>query len=94
MLTIAANALAPGLLDRYLARIGINSQQTSEPTPSDAPADLFAPADRHQDVGAHGRFDDRSHATDPQLWASRYQGAVLGGVGAVAAGAWLLARRR
>ena len=94
MLTIAANAIVPGLLDRYLARTGFDSQQTSEPTPSDAPADLFAPADRHEDFGAHGRFDDRSHTMDPQLWASRHHGAVVGGVGAVAAGAWLLARRR
>jgi hypothetical protein len=29
--TLLANAVAPGLLDRYLARTGYDSQQTSEP---------------------------------------------------------------
>ena len=28
--TLAANAIAPGLLDRYLARTGFGSQQTSQ----------------------------------------------------------------
>ena len=30
-LTLAANAVAPGLLDRYLARTGFSSQETGQP---------------------------------------------------------------
>jgi NAD(P)-dependent dehydrogenase (short-subunit alcohol dehydrogenase family) len=87
--TLAANAVAPGLLDRYLARTGISSQQTQEPQPGDAPKNLWAPADRGEDFGAHGRFDERSTYLSPQLWASHHHG-LLGT--ALAASAALLAR--
>src|SRR5690349_20351129 len=55
--TLAANAIAPGLLDRYLARTGYTSQQTDEPRPADQPANLWQPADgaREPDYAAHGR---------------------------------------
>jgi NAD(P)-dependent dehydrogenase (short-subunit alcohol dehydrogenase family) len=58
--TLLANAVAPGLLDRYLARTGFTSQQTSKDRDPDAPANLWEPvdgADGH-DFGAHGSFDD------------------------------------
>jgi hypothetical protein len=38
VITILANKLAPGVLDRYLARTGYSGQLTDEPVPSDAPA--------------------------------------------------------
>jgi hypothetical protein len=86
--TIAANAIAPGLLDRYLARTGFSSQQTDQRRDPDAPANLWQPADGPDgsDFGAHGSFDARSHGSDPQLWASQHHGLVAGAVGAVAAG--------
>ena len=87
-LTLVANAVAPGLLDRYLARTGFDSQQTEQPNPPDAPVNLWEPADRNKDYGAHGRFDSRSHGRSPQAWLSRHHGvtaAVLAGVGALAA---------
>jgi NAD(P)-dependent dehydrogenase (short-subunit alcohol dehydrogenase family) len=61
--TIVANRVAGGLLDRYLARTGFSSQQTSEPRDPDQPANLWAPADGRDghDFGAHGAFDDRAH---------------------------------
>jgi NAD(P)-dependent dehydrogenase (short-subunit alcohol dehydrogenase family) len=76
--TLAANALFPGLLDRYLARTGFSSQQTPDRQDSHAPANLWAPADGRtgHDFGAHGVFDDASHERDPQLWASRHHGLV------------------
>src|SRR6185295_7494827 len=43
--TLVANALAPGLLDRYLARTGFASQQTEQPRPRNQPANLWKPAD-------------------------------------------------
>jgi NAD(P)-dependent dehydrogenase (short-subunit alcohol dehydrogenase family) len=95
--TLIANAVAPGLLDRYLARTGFKSQQTSEPA-SDYPAvNLWKPADRGEDYGAHGRFDDRATTNSPQLWASRHH-ALAGagaatGAAAVVAGVGTLVRR-
>jgi len=60
VLTIAANAVAPAVLDRYLARTGFASQQTGEPVDPDQPDNLESPADEHRDFGAHGAFDDRA----------------------------------
>jgi hypothetical protein len=89
MLTLVANAVAPGLLDRYLARTGFDSQQTSDAQPADQPANLWAPADgpEGRDHGAHGIFDDRAVGFSPQAWASRHHGVVAAGLGMVAAAA-------
>ncbi len=96
--TLLANAVAPGLLDRYLGRTGYQSQQTSEQRDPDDPANLWEPADGPDghDFGAHGRFDDRSLGHSPQVWASQHHGllglASAGLCGAAAAVAWT--RRR
>jgi short-subunit dehydrogenase len=98
MATLLANAVAPGLLDRYLARTGFSSQQTSQPKDPDQPANLWDPADgRHgRDFGAHGRFDDQSTSRSAQLWASQHHGALatmaLSAAATVAAVAWRRAR--
>ena len=55
--TRIANGLAPGLVDRYLARTGFASQLTDEPEHARAD-NLFESVDG--DYGAHGRFDDRA----------------------------------
>jgi NAD(P)-dependent dehydrogenase (short-subunit alcohol dehydrogenase family) len=91
--TLVANKLAPGLLDRYLARTGFASQQTAEPRCDDQPANLFEPADGPggHDFGAHGRFDDRAHPRSVQLWASQHHG-LLGALAAAGVGV-LLGRR-
>jgi short-subunit dehydrogenase len=95
--TLAANAIAPGLLDRYLARTGFKSQQTGEPRPKDEPTNLWQPADEKpgSDEGAHGTFDNKATTRSPQLWASQHHGllAAVGGA-AVAGAAWALSRRR
>ena len=95
--TLMANAIAPGLLDRYLARTGYKSQQTAEPNPAGAPENLWKPVDGAggRDHGAHGRFDAQSHQHSPQAWLSRHHGvtaAVLAAAGAGVAG--LLRRSR
>jgi NAD(P)-dependent dehydrogenase (short-subunit alcohol dehydrogenase family) len=94
--TLAANAIAPGLLDRYLGRTGFDSQQTKEPRDPAAPVNLWEPVDDEdgRDFGAHGVFDDRSHPRSTQLWASHHHGAVAAGVAALAGGALALWRRR
>jgi NAD(P)-dependent dehydrogenase (short-subunit alcohol dehydrogenase family) len=94
--TLAANAIAPGLLDRYLARTGFKSQQTDQPQSPDAPANLWEPADGQDghDFGAHGIFDDKAHNPDPQLWASQHHGVLAAAGIAAAAGVSALLRRR
>jgi NAD(P)-dependent dehydrogenase (short-subunit alcohol dehydrogenase family) len=95
-LTRLANAVAPGLLDRYLGRTGVKAQQTGQPRDPDDPDNLWEPLDGEggRDFGTHGAFDDRSKAHSPQAWASRHHGAVCSALGAVAAvGLAGLARR-
>ena len=93
--TLIGDKFAGGLLDRYLGWTGYESQQTTQPQPPDAPANLWEPVDGPdgRDHGAHGRFDDQAKSRSPQLWASRHHGllgaaaGLAAGVAAVAAGA-------
>ena len=81
--TLLANAVAPGLLDRYLARTGVNAQQTSQPRDVDQPDNLWEPLDGEggRDFGTHGEFDDRSKGRSPQAWVSRHHGALAPAAG-------------
>jgi NAD(P)-dependent dehydrogenase (short-subunit alcohol dehydrogenase family) len=94
--TLAANAVAPGLLDRYLGRTGFKSQQAAQPRDPHQPANLWQPADGRdgRDFGAHGIFDDKSTTRSYQLWASQHHGALGAAFAAVAGcGLGALARR-
>jgi hypothetical protein len=77
--TLLANRIAPGLLDRYLARTGFAAQQTDEPNES-AGGNLWAAGDEAagSDRGAHGRFDEHARSHSAQLWASRRRGRLAG----------------
>jgi NAD(P)-dependent dehydrogenase (short-subunit alcohol dehydrogenase family) len=98
--TLLANRLAPAVLDRYLARTGYGSQQTSQAVEPGRPDDLFQPVDGTggTDHGARGIFDDKSHDRSPQMWLAQHARASSGVVaGVVVAGAflaWQLGRRR
>jgi NAD(P)-dependent dehydrogenase (short-subunit alcohol dehydrogenase family) len=81
-MTIRADKAAPGMLDRYLGRTGVGSQQTDEPADPDRPANLWEPVPG--DRGAHGRFDDRARRRSVQLWATTHRGIL--GLAAAAAG--------
>jgi NAD(P)-dependent dehydrogenase (short-subunit alcohol dehydrogenase family) len=83
--TVIANRIAPGLLDRYLGRTGVPSQQTDEPRDRDRPFNLYEPV--AGDHGAHGVFDDRAIDTSRQLWMSKRRRVVT--VAALAAAAAL-----
>ncbi|MEU4679130.1 SDR family oxidoreductase [Micromonospora sp. NPDC023737] len=90
VLTILGNRIAPGLLDRYLARTGYSSQQTAQPADPDRPANLWQPADgpHGRDFGTCGSFSSRSHSHSPQAWLSRHRRLLTAaGVGAAAVGA-------
>jgi NAD(P)-dependent dehydrogenase (short-subunit alcohol dehydrogenase family) len=71
--TLLANAVLPGLLDRYLGRTGFDSQQTSEREDPSRPSNLWDPVDADEDHAAHGAFDTRAHASDPQWWATTHR---------------------
>jgi NAD(P)-dependent dehydrogenase (short-subunit alcohol dehydrogenase family) len=94
--TLLANAVAPGLLDRYLARTGVKAQQTSHPDDPDRPANLWEPVPG--DHGAHGGFDHRSHPRSFQFWATGHRALLASAGTAAAAGiaaaaAWLSGRQ-
>jgi NAD(P)-dependent dehydrogenase (short-subunit alcohol dehydrogenase family) len=94
VVTILANRIAPGLLDRYLARAGYESQQSDRAAPHAGP-NLWAPADGPAgDRGAHGAFDDISHPVSHQAALSRRRGRVAAALGLGAAVAGALLRRR
>jgi short-subunit dehydrogenase len=63
---ILANRIAPGLLDRYLAKAGYSGQLTEEREPADAPANLFEPVPGP--YGAHGRFDARAQNASLEMF--------------------------
>jgi len=94
MAAIFGQKIAPGLLDRYLGRTGVHSQQTDEPMPENPPCNLWEPVDDEQDYGAHGAFDRCASPYSVQLWGSLNRGKlVLAGLGAVGVAAALSRRR-
>jgi NAD(P)-dependent dehydrogenase (short-subunit alcohol dehydrogenase family) len=81
---ILGQKLAPGLVDRYLAKTGYDAQQTDQPVDPNRPDNLFdtVPGDH----GAHGPFDAESSTWSAQLWARMHSGVVAAtGVAAAAA---------
>jgi len=76
---IAANKLAPGIADRYLARTGFDSQQVKgEAIDAHRADNLYQPVPEH--ASTHGSFDDRSHARSVQAWLTTHRTPVLGAV--------------
>jgi len=94
--TLAANAVAPGLLDRYLARTGYSSQQTDQDRSPDQAINLWDPADGAdgKDYGAHGVFDAKAVGRSEQLWLSQHHGLLGVAAGALAAAAGVALVRR
>jgi len=65
---ILGTRIAPGLLDRILARLGIDGQQSALPPPLEDNLYTPLPGDR----GAHGRFDAEAASRSPHLWAATH----------------------
>jgi NADP-dependent 3-hydroxy acid dehydrogenase YdfG len=86
---IWANKFFPGLLDRFLARNGYESQQTDEPVSPDRPDNLFHSVKNGH--AAHGIFDGRAAARSWQLWCTTHRGWLWGAaaLAGLAAGALL-----
>lgn len=70
---IIGNKLFPGLLDRYLAYTGYDSQQYDGTEDRHRPNNLWEPVDAEIDRGGHGDFDSRAAAQSPQLWTSLHR---------------------
>ncbi len=89
---IFADKLMSPLLDRYLAKYGVEAQHDEQPLEPGRDDNLFAPV--AGDPGAHGRFDDRAKTRSPLLWASEHRGLLAAGaVAAVGAGLWSARRK-
>jgi NAD(P)-dependent dehydrogenase (short-subunit alcohol dehydrogenase family) len=82
--TLLGEKFAGGVLDRYLARTAYESQQVDR-TPPKAGPNLWQPADRQEDHGAHGAFDDQAKPSSRQWWLNSHRGALLGGAAATTA---------
>ena len=92
---IYGNKFVPGLLDRFLARNGYETQQTEEPERPGRPDNLWQPV--RGEFAAHGRFDDRSQRSSAEVWAALHRpwvaAAAAGlGMGALALAAFVRAR--
>jgi NAD(P)-dependent dehydrogenase (short-subunit alcohol dehydrogenase family) len=86
---IWGNRLAPGALDRALARTGFRAQQTDEPEVPGRPDNLWSPLPG--DHGAHGAFDGRARTRSVQFWITEHRGLAIvaaGIAGVAAATAW------
>jgi short-subunit dehydrogenase len=80
---ILANRLAPGLLDRYLAKAGYTGQLTQQKKSPNAPSNLFEPVPGP--YGAHGRFDARAHSATGTMFAERHRALVFASLAVAAA---------
>jgi len=89
--TVLANAVMPGVLDRYLARTNFQAQQTDMPVAPDRLDNLDAPVPGTQ--AAHGIFDDRAKDRSLQSKLSMHRRLAVGTASGAALVA-LLARRR
>jgi short-subunit dehydrogenase len=89
---ILANRIAPGLIDRYLAKAGYSGQLTGEPNDPAAPGNLFEPVPGA--YSAHGRFDRLARAESMEMFTSRHRDAFWAVVGVgVLLGVHRLAKR-
>jgi len=71
---ILANRIAPGLIDRYLAKFGYSSQMSDQPSDPEAPGNLFEPVAGA--YGAHGRFDSQAKPRSWEMFTSRHRDAM------------------
>jgi len=92
LLSIYGNRFAPGLLDRYLAKVGFSAQQTEQPVSGERPDNLFEPVTG--DYGAHGVFDSKAQSQSLQTWLTENQYWLGLALFAAIAGIWPFWRAR
>jgi NAD(P)-dependent dehydrogenase (short-subunit alcohol dehydrogenase family) len=99
VLAIMVQKIAPRIGDLWLAFTGYKSQQTQEPIRPGRPDNLYEPADRARDFGAHGEFDAQAK---PRSWETELimnrqwllAGAALAGAAGAAAVTTAIRRRQ
>src|SRR5438477_6928012 len=72
---IIANKFVPGLLDRFLARTGYDSQQYDGAEDPNRAHNLWEPVPG--DHGAHGDFNARAKKSSAFLWMSEHRGWLV-----------------
>lgn len=92
VVAIEGNKLFAGIMDRYLARNGYDSQQTDEPADPSRPDNLWNPLPG--DRGAHGQFDDRALPCSPHFWLNTHRTWTFLGVGLAALASTAIVRPR
>lgn len=95
VIAILAQKFAPRIADWYLGKTGYASQQTQMPVQPDRPNNLYEPADRSKDFGAHGDFDGKAKPRSYETEAVMNRQWLIGGIAlaGAAAGAYALSRR-
>lgn len=83
--------VAPGLLDRLLAKTGYTAQQYDGTAPAQRPDNLEHPLPG--DWGSHGAFDARARTWSSQLWLTTHPYSIAAAAVGVAAVAASLAAR-
>jgi NAD(P)-dependent dehydrogenase (short-subunit alcohol dehydrogenase family) len=68
---VVGNKIAPGLLDRYLARTGYDAQQYDGREDPDRPNNLWEPVTG--DHGAHGSFDRQARDYSVEWWMDSHR---------------------
>jgi NAD(P)-dependent dehydrogenase (short-subunit alcohol dehydrogenase family) len=89
VVAVGGNKVVPWLGDLYLARTGVEAQQTDEPVEADRRDNLFEPTPADQ--GAHGIFDAEAKTRSVQFWATKHRDSLIS---AAALAAVALGRRR
>lgn len=81
---ILGQRVVPGLLDRYLGRIGYRAQQADRPPEPGRPDNLetFVPGDK----GARGEFDAQARSSSLALWLTTRRRGIAAGLAAAALG--------
>jgi NAD(P)-dependent dehydrogenase (short-subunit alcohol dehydrogenase family) len=80
----------PGMLDRYLARMGYDAQQYDGLADPNRPNNLWDPVPGP--YGAHGDFDARARDTSSELWAATHWQQVGLGLASLLSLAYLVFR--
>jgi NAD(P)-dependent dehydrogenase (short-subunit alcohol dehydrogenase family) len=92
--TVLGNRLAPSVVDWYLAKTAVKSQQTDQETPRWG-SNVFEAQDEHLDRGARGAFSESASDHDPVSFLGRHRGvAAAGAIAAATALAGARARSR
>jgi NAD(P)-dependent dehydrogenase (short-subunit alcohol dehydrogenase family) len=88
--TIVGNKVAPWLVERVLARVGVKGQQSDKRADPNRPDNLFSSPPG--DPGAHGPYDAKARTSSIQLQLAKRRGPVVAAAASAAIGAFAVHR--